>query len=353
MGHPDKRRWAFLLPNVCRFESRPGLSTSPAVTAFATEAPSKMEALPNRIETGEVSQMNQIQKKGKNKIAPEFQCPIPMESLQKKNKWLWWAGRCGQVNFWYVTNCNETYRIWSLIPRHLSSLIHSILNALYDELQVCSGMGYSLHSFRSHSHLSEPWHLTSDHLPYSHWYFCCCGSHWLFNNDWTWLNKIWQTNGSCIKFPTVIQSKSPFFKGHLSQSLDIKKDLWGFNETPRGSSRESQNLQLVLWLISSSLTSMEHSTEAWSCLPTANPPKKTSSKGGKTTKIKNKHLLYIGFIVFYFFLGGKVGMISFSTFFSTRISITDHQKWQRCEFPTLRSHRPRLMAPKPQSCAVL
>lgn len=29
--------------------------------------------------------------------------------------------------------------------------------------------------------------------------------HWLFNSDWTWLNKIWKTYGSCIKFPTVIQ----------------------------------------------------------------------------------------------------------------------------------------------------
>lgn len=66
-------------------------------------------------------------------------------------------------------------------------------------------MGYSLHSFRSDSHLSEPWHLTNDHLPYGHWYSCCCGSHWLFNSDWTWLNKIWKTYGSCIKFPTVIQ----------------------------------------------------------------------------------------------------------------------------------------------------
>jgi len=89
----------FSYQTVCRFESRPGLSTSAAVTAFATEAPSKMEALPNRIETPEVSQMNQIQKKGKNKIAPEFQCPIPMESLQKKKQVLWWAGRCGEVNF--------------------------------------------------------------------------------------------------------------------------------------------------------------------------------------------------------------------------------------------------------------
>lgn len=88
------------------------------------------------------------------------------------------------------------------------------------------------------------------------------------------MKNIWQLHQISYCYP----SKSLFFKCHWSQPLDIKKDLWGFNETPRGSSRESQNLQLFLWLISSSLTSMEHSTEAWSCLPAE---KKTSSKGGK------------------------------------------------------------------------
>lgn len=63
-----------------------------------------MEALPNRIETPEVSQMNQIQKKGKNKIAPEFQCPIPMESLQKKKQVALVGGQVWRSQFLI---CNE------------------------------------------------------------------------------------------------------------------------------------------------------------------------------------------------------------------------------------------------------
>lgn len=71
---------------------------------LSPQSPSKMEALPNRIETPEVSQMNQIQKKGKNKIAPEFQCPIPMESLQKKKQVALVGGQVWRSQFLI---CNE------------------------------------------------------------------------------------------------------------------------------------------------------------------------------------------------------------------------------------------------------